>query len=128
MAEWQLRAKNERKGVRQDVQEEFSLQSHLKTFSAKSFEDYKQTLVRTQGIHAAMRLNMENTILAQYRRMPGFHSEFVGLDTMQDGIQNVGFEDILNDPRESPAMPISLHEGMEQLLNINPSVEPRPSH
>jgi hypothetical protein len=39
---------------------------------------------------------MEQAILSQYRRLPGFHSEFVGLEVM--GMQNdqIGFEDFLN--------------------------------
>jgi hypothetical protein len=39
---------------------------------------------------------MEQAILSQYRRLPGFHSEFVGLEVM--GMQNeqIGFEDVLN--------------------------------
>jgi hypothetical protein len=41
-------------------------------------------------------LNMENTILSQYRRLPGFHSEFVGLEVMDSSSDRIGFEDVLN--------------------------------
>ena len=43
-----------------------------------------------------MRLNMEQTILSQYRRLPGFHSEFMGLEIMNETMTTVGVEDILN--------------------------------
>jgi hypothetical protein len=86
--------------------------------------DTKKSLLRnTQGMHMAMRLNMEQTILSQYRRLPGFHSEFTGLEIMQDSMSNVGVQDILNDPRESMEAPIAMHEGMERLLGVAP-VEP----
>ena len=39
---------------------------------------------------------MEQAILSQYRRLPGFHSEFVGLEVMGSHIDSIGFEDILN--------------------------------
>lgn len=59
-------------------------------------ESKKNLLRNTQGVHAAMRLNMEQTILSQYRRLPGFHSEFMGLEIMQDSMSKVGVEDVLN--------------------------------
>ena len=59
-------------------------------------ESKKNLLRNTQGVHAAMRLNMEQTILSQYRRLPGFHSEFMGLEIMQDSMTRVGVEDVLN--------------------------------
>ena len=39
---------------------------------------------------------MEQTILSQYRRLPGFHSEFLGLEVMGMANETIGFEDILN--------------------------------
>ena len=39
---------------------------------------------------------MENTILSQYRRLPGFHSEFLGLEVMDTSNERIGFEDFLN--------------------------------
>ena len=86
-------------------------------------ESKKSLLRNTQGVHMAMRLNMEQTILSQYRRLPGFHSEFMGLEIMQDNMTHVGVHDILNDPRESMEAPIAMHEGMERLLGVAP-VEP----
>ena len=59
-------------------------------------ETKKSLLANTQGAHAAMRLNMEQTILSQYRRLPGFHSEFMGLEIMNESMTTVGVEDILN--------------------------------
>jgi hypothetical protein len=43
-----------------------------------------------------LQLNMEQAILSQYRRLPGFHSEFVGLEVMGMHNEQIGFEDVLN--------------------------------
>lgn len=76
------------------------------------------TLQHTDARHAG-----RQTILSQYRRLPGFHSEFVGLETMNESMTQIGVEDFLNDPRESMQAPIAMHEGMERLLGVAP-VEP----
>jgi len=96
---------------------------HARQAEVQKAESKKSLLRNTQGVHMAMRLNMEQTILSQYRRLPGFHSEFMGLEIMQDNMTHVGVHDILNDPRESMEAPIALHEGMERLLGVAP-VEP----
>ncbi len=67
------------------------VQAHVQKAETK-----KSLLANTQGAHAAMRLNMEQTILSQYRRLPGFHSEFMGLEIMNESMTSVGVEDILN--------------------------------
>jgi proteasome maturation protein len=72
------------------------LEHALKQQEAHKAEAKKNLLRNTQGIHAAMRVSMEQTILSQYRRLPGFHSEFMGLEVMNSSMTNVGVEDILN--------------------------------
>lgn len=49
-----------------------------------------------------MQVNMEQAMLSQYRRLPGFHSEFVGLEVMGGHMDQIGFEDILNGGESSP--------------------------
>ena len=86
-------------------------------YSAQKASEKKNFLRVTQGLHAAMRVcslwiladdllhclresqlqvNMEQTILSQYRRLPGFHSEFLGLEVMDMANDRIGFEDFLN--------------------------------
>ena len=43
-----------------------------------------------------MRMKMEETILSQFRRLPGLTSEFSGLDTIMNRDEDIGFEDYLN--------------------------------
>lgn len=85
-----------------------------------------------------MRLELETAILSQYQRLPGFHSEFVGLDILRRNDETIGFEDILNgslpisfilpicfrsDPRDSFVAPPSLHEVMEHRLGLTSNNE-----
>ena len=69
---------------------------------ANKAESKKNLMRNTQGVHAAMRLNMEQTILSQYRRLPGFHSEFLGLEIMNESMSVIGVEDILNGALPEP--------------------------
>jgi len=69
---------------------------------ANKAESKKNLMRNTQGVHAAMRLNMEQTILSQYRRLPGFHSEFLGLEIMNESMSVIGVEDILNGALPAP--------------------------
>ena len=83
-------------------------------------ESKKSLLRNTQGVHMAMRLNMEQTILSQYRRLPGFHSEFMGLEIMQDNMTHVGVHDILNDPTHpGHASFVSCAKQLEDLFHPN---------
>jgi len=45
-------------------------------------------------------------MLSSYHRLPGFHSEFVGLEVMGGHMDQIGFEDILNGER-IPSAPCS---------------------
>uniref|UniRef100_A0A6U4IW33 Proteasome maturation protein n=2 Tax=Hemiselmis andersenii TaxID=464988 RepID=A0A6U4IW33_HEMAN len=99
------------------------LEQGLEQFGAQKAAEKKDFLRVTQGLHAAMRVNMEQAMLSQYRRLPGFHSEFVGLEVLGNKADTIGFEDILNDPRDSMLAPEPLHERMEAMLGVKP-VEP----
>jgi len=80
-------------------------------------------LHKTQGMHAPMRLQVEHAIFSQYHRLPGLHSEFCGLDTLMDRDETLGFEDILQDPRDAYQVP-DLHVTMEKVLGLDEDVAP----
>jgi len=87
---------------------------------AQKAETKKNLMRNTQGVHAAMRLNMEQTILSQYRRLPGFHSEFMGLEIMNDTMTMVGVEDFLNGVYLSPGMhDVRLHALLLQIFLVS---------
>ena len=61
------------------------------------------TLQHTDARHAG-----PQTILSQYRRLPGFHSEFVGLEIMNESMTQIGVEDFLNGDCHTASSPPSL--------------------
>eukprot|EP00296_Roombia_truncata_P008439 JP446923.1.p1 GENE.JP446923.1~~JP446923.1.p1 ORF type:complete len:104 (-),score=21.83 JP446923.1:335-646(-) len=72
----------------------------------------------TQGLSAPFQRQMEATILSQYQRLPGLHSEFLGLDVVTGADEDFGFEDVLNNPRDSVRPPQPLHDVMERKLGL----------
>jgi len=75
------------------------------------------TLANVYGSHMPLRLQMEQTILSQIQRLPGLHSSFAGLETLLGKDEEIGFEDIFNDPEYSVEN-IDVHEAMEQRLKL----------
>lgn len=48
------------------------------------------------GSHLPLRMQMEQTILSQFQRLPALQSEFCGLETLLGKDEEFGFEDYLN--------------------------------
>jgi len=69
------------------------------------------------GSHLQLRMQMEQTILAGYQRLPGLHSELSGLQTIMGCDEDIGFEDYLNDPVDS-IQEMNTHEVMEKRLGL----------
>ena len=53
------------------------------------------TAARIYGSHAALRLKMDRSILAQYQRLPGMPSSFAGLDCVLQRDTKIDFSDVL---------------------------------
>lgn len=56
----------------------------------------KRMIARTQGKSAAVRMCMEERILAQFQRLPGLPSSLIGLETLLGKDSEFGFEDYLD--------------------------------
>ncbi|KAK7097256.1 proteasome maturation protein-like [Littorina saxatilis] len=77
--------------------------SHPLEFSEKNWLSHQQKmdtvmLKNTQGIHAPMRLHMEQHFAQKMQRLPCLPSSNILLDTLTGRDEMIGFEDILNDP------------------------------
>eukprot|EP00954_Amorphochlora_amoebiformis_P015971 1254684-Amorphochlora_amoeboformis.AAC.2 len=72
-------------------------------------------LAKIHGVHVPMRMKMDQTILAQHRRLPlpGMKSSFVGLETMLGVDENIEFEDFLN-KQEFCEKEIDVHTELEK--------------
>eukprot|EP00002_Diphylleia_rotans_P016173 TRINITY_DN3141_c0_g1_i1.p1 TRINITY_DN3141_c0_g1~~TRINITY_DN3141_c0_g1_i1.p1 ORF type:complete len:124 (+),score=21.57 TRINITY_DN3141_c0_g1_i1:80-451(+) len=85
--------------VRSETTAMHPVEAAQKTFLSRQSQTQDQMLARTYGSHFPMRINMEKQILSQMQRLPGLHSEFVGLSTLLDLDETIQYEDFLNDPR-----------------------------
>lgn len=71
----------------------------------------KARIAMLQGSHAVLRMNIEEKILGQFRRLPGIPSSRIGLETLTGRDQKFSYEDYLGDPEFAPIMhaPMDLH-------------------
>jgi len=66
-------------------------------FQHSKQEDRRQKtmLAGVYGTHAPMRLEMEQAILSQFRRLPGLKSHHVGLETLMGRDEEIDFGDYM---------------------------------
>ena len=78
-----------------------------------------QQLSVLYGSHLPMRLVMERNILAQTRRLGGYGSSMFGLNMHMDRYDELDFNDILNDPYQTPELEKeSIHAKMEKAYGL----------
>jgi hypothetical protein len=71
------------------------------------------------GSHMAARVVLERNILAGSRRQGAYGSSMFGLKSHMGKYQTIDFEDILNDPNESPFMDKeTVHERCEKVYGM----------
>ncbi|XP_031101080.1 cyclin-B1-2-like [Ipomoea triloba] len=60
-------------------------------------------------------------LLGRFQRPPGvIPSSMLGLEAMTGALEDFGFEDYLNDPKESETFrPANMHHGMEVRLGLS---------
>jgi proteasome maturation protein len=103
-----------------EVSAEHPVQLLQSTFRQNQDALKQFTMKNIFGEQMAMKLSMERAILSQFQRLPGLPSEFTGLETVMGLDEELGFEDILNDPSES-LTPVDLHTAMENKLRMGVS-------
>eukprot|EP00455_Lapot_gusevi_P019392 TRINITY_DN2076_c0_g1_i1.p2 TRINITY_DN2076_c0_g1~~TRINITY_DN2076_c0_g1_i1.p2 ORF type:complete len:149 (-),score=51.49 TRINITY_DN2076_c0_g1_i1:218-610(-) len=59
----------------------------------------KMMMAQIHGSHLPMRMEMEEAILGQFRRLPGLQSSMLGLNTMLQRDETIEFNDFLGDPQ-----------------------------
>ncbi|ERN03470.1 hypothetical protein AMTR_s00003p00267670 [Amborella trichopoda] len=65
--------------------------------------------------------NAEADLLLGFQRPPGpLPSSMLGLEALTGELDDIGFEDYLNDPRDSESFrPVDMHSGMEVRLGLD---------
>lgn len=82
----------------------------------------KRTLLeRAYGSAFPMKMDIERQILTRFQRPPGLiPSSMLGLESLTGELEEFGFQDFLNDPKDSDTfVPLDLHEGMEVRLGLS---------
>ncbi|MED6199674.1 hypothetical protein PIB30_078143 [Stylosanthes scabra] len=108
-------------GVKSDILGSHPLQSSQESANRINEAMKKQCLVNLYGTAFPLKMDLDRQILSRFQRPPGvIPSSMLGLDAYTGRLDDFGFEDYLNDPRESETLrPLDLHHGMEVLLGLS---------
>ncbi len=88
--------------------------------------DYKSTATDKQldmmkqlyGISVPAKFQIETQILGRFQRLPGLPSSKLGLESLTGELDEFSFESYLGLPQDSEVQAVSLHDRMEQQLNL----------
>ncbi|KAL3636513.1 hypothetical protein CASFOL_018812 [Castilleja foliolosa] len=108
-------------GVKSDIIEPHPLESAHRSAKARQEEMKKKILANTYGAAFPMKMELDRQILSKFHRPGGaISSSFVGLEAFTGDLEGFGFEDYLNDPRDSESFrPVDMHHGMEVRLGLS---------
>ncbi|XP_061821820.1 proteasome maturation protein [Nerophis lumbriciformis] len=90
--------------VKNDIIPAHPLELAEKNFELNQDKMNFSSLRNIQGLHAPLKLQMEYRAARQIQRLPFLQSSNLALDTLRGTDENIGFEDILNDPTLSETM------------------------
>ncbi|XP_061778270.1 proteasome maturation protein [Nerophis ophidion] len=90
--------------VKNDIVLAHPLELAEKNFELNQDKMNFSSLRNIQGLHAPLKLQMEYRAARQIQRLPFLQSSNLALDTLRGTDENIGFEDILNDPTQSETM------------------------
>ncbi|RAL40226.1 unnamed protein product [Cuscuta campestris] len=108
-------------GVKSDIVGSHPLESAYEENKASQERMKRTVLANTYGFALPTRMEMDRQILSRFQRPIGaIPSSMLGLEAMTGGLEDFGFEDYLNDPKESEsARPANMHHGMEVRLGLS---------
>ncbi|XP_031279345.1 cyclin-B1-2-like [Pistacia vera] len=108
-------------GVKSDVVGSHPLEISYQS-ARKTQEDMKRKmLANTYGTAFPLKMDLDRQILSRFQRPPGaVPSSMLGLEALTGSLDDFGFEDYLNDPRESETFrPLDMHHGMEVRFGLS---------
>ncbi|GAA0172598.1 chaperone [Lithospermum erythrorhizon] len=97
------------------------LESSYQSAKTTQQEMNRKVLAHTYGAAFPLKMELDRQILSRFQRPPGpIPSSMLGLEAMTGGLEDFGFEDYLNDPRDSEIFrPHDMHHGMEVRLKLS---------
>eukprot|EP00850_Spirogloea_muscicola_P006150 SM000029S10445 [mRNA] locus=s29:147298:148534:- [translate_table: standard] len=106
--------------LKQDALPAHAVEAILESAGRRETETQRMLLEQSYGLALPSRMAIDAQILARVRRLPGLPSSLLGLRSMTGELDDFGFEDYLDDPRESPSAPqIDVHHVMEVRLGLS---------
>ncbi|KAA8547825.1 hypothetical protein F0562_004254 [Nyssa sinensis] len=108
-------------GVKSEIIESHPLQSASHSARKTQAEMKRRILANMYGSAFPMKMEMDRQILSRFQRPPGaIPSSMLGFEALTGGLEDFGFEDYLNDPRDSETFrPSDMHHGMEVRLGLS---------
>ncbi|KAK9271845.1 hypothetical protein L1049_002210 [Liquidambar formosana] len=108
-------------GVKSDIIGSHPLESEYQS-SRRTQEEMKQRILGNMyGSAFPLKMDLDRQILSRFQRPAGaIPSSMLGLEALTGSLDDFGFEDYLNDPRDSETFrPADLHHGMEVRLGLS---------
>jgi hypothetical protein len=103
------------------------VQRVIATHAASDLQARRTLQAATYGAAFPMRRMMQESVLAQFHRLPGLPSSGLAMDVLSGRDADIDFDDYLNLPSESPEAPGGAldtlgesHAAMERMLGIAP--------
>ncbi|XP_061357354.1 cyclin-B1-2-like [Gastrolobium bilobum] len=108
-------------GVKSDIVGAHPLQSSLESTRRMEEVMKRQCKVNLYGTAFPLKEDFDRQILSRFQRPPGaIPSSMLGLETVAGSLDHFGFEDCLNDPRESETLrTLDMHHGMEVRVGLS---------
>ncbi|BFG26365.1 hypothetical protein CerSpe_126390 [Prunus speciosa] len=108
-------------GVKSDLVGSHPLESAYESAKMKQEQINRKVLGYTYGSAFPLKMDLERQILSRFQRPAGaIPSSMLGLEAMTGRLDDFGFEDYLNDPRESETLrPVDTHHAMEVRLGLS---------
>ncbi|XP_062106340.1 cyclin-B1-2-like [Humulus lupulus] len=108
-------------GVKSDIVGSHPLESACQSARKTQEEIKRKILANTYGSAFPLKMDLDRQILSRFQRPPGaIPSSMLGLEAMTGTLDDFGFEDYLNDPRDSETFrPVDMHHGMEVRLGLS---------
>ncbi|OWM84673.1 cyclin-B1-2 [Punica granatum] len=108
-------------GVKGDIVGSHPLESSYQSARKTQDEIKRKFLANTYGTALPLKMDLDRQILSRFQRPPGvIPSSMLGLEAMTGTLDDFGFEDYLNDPRDSETFrPLDMHHGMEVRLGLS---------
>lgn len=108
-------------GVKSDIIEAHPLQSSYKSARNTQEDMKRKVLANTYGSAFPLKMDLDRQILSRFQRPPGpIQSSMLGFEAFTGTLDDIGFEDYLNDPRDSENLRVpDMHHGMEVRLGLS---------